>query len=161
MIKRLIINILNVLYLKQIRNLIPKQTFFYLACGGSNMVLDAIIYAIIYNFVLDKQDIIIFGYVISAAIMSFFITVPIIFLTGFWLSKNISFTNSTNSNNKQRLRYLSVTISNILIKLFGLKLLIMINIWPSIANVSMTIVTVIFSYIMQRFYTFKGHKFEN
>ena len=160
MIKQLITKILSILYIKSIRSFIPKQTFFYMACGGANMVLDAVIYAAIYNLVLDKTDIVIFDFPISAAVASFVITMPIIFFTGFWLAKNISFTNSVNSDKKQRLRYLSVTISNVVIKYTGLKILIFIGMWPSFANVSMTLVTVIFSYLMQKFYTFKGNKFK-
>ena len=34
----------------------PLQTFRYAACGGANTILDIVMYAIAYNFILHKQD---------------------------------------------------------------------------------------------------------
>lgn len=157
--KWFIIKILNLLYIPFVSKFIPKKTFFYAACGGGNMVLDMIIYGTIYNFILNKNDVVIFDFTISSAIASFLITFPIVFLTGLWLAKNITFTNSVNSNRKQSFRYLAVTITNIGIKYSGIKMLTTIAIWPSLANATMTVITVLFSYLMQNYYTFKGHKF--
>ncbi len=157
--KKFIVSILNAMYVPLVAKFVPKQTFFYAICGGTNMVLDMLLYAIIYNFVLLKTDVEIGGFVVSAAIASFLITFPIIYLTGLWLAKNITFTNSINSNNKQAFRYLTVTIANVFIKYFGLKILISMMIWPSFANATMTIITVIFSFLMQKYYTFKGNTF--
>ena len=154
-----ITKILDLLYIKQLHRYVAKQTFYYAICGGSNMVMDMIIYALMYNFVLDKQDISVFGLFISSEIAAFLITFPIIYFTGLWLARNITFTNSVNSNRSQAFRYLTVTISNILIKYFGIKLLVYLAIWPSFANAAMTVVTVIFSYLMQKHFTFKGNKF--
>ena len=156
--KKLIVKILDLLYIKQIQKIVPKQTFYYAMCGGSNMVLDMVIYAFIHNFVLDQSNLEIFGFLISPAIASFIITFPIIFVTGLWLGSKITFTNSINSGRKQTIRYFTVTVANILIKYFGIKLLTTALIWPSFANATMTIVTVIFSYLMQKYYTFKSAK---
>lgn len=157
--RKIIVKILNILYILPIQKVIPKQTFFYAMCGGGNMLFDTILYTFVYHFVLKKMPLTIFDYEITSAIASFLITFPFVFGLGLWLAKNISFTNSDNSDKKQSIRYLSVTIANFFIKFYGIELLITVNIWPSFANVSMTVITVIFSYMMQRYYTFKGYKF--
>jgi len=57
----------------------------------------------------------------------------------------------------QFVRYISVVLGNLLINYLGLKLLVdVVGItYPSIANIIVTIFTVIFSYISQKKYTFK------
>ncbi len=159
--KRLLTRLLNLLYIKFVPKFIGRQTFFYAVCGGSNMVLDMVLYAFIYNFVICKRDLIIGEMILPAAIISFLITFPIIFATGLWLAKNITFTNSINSSTRQSYRYFGVTVANIIIKSSGIKILTMLSVWPSFANASMTVVTVIFSYLMQKYYTFKGSELTN
>lgn len=144
-------------YFPFLRKFMSEQTFTYAFCGSSNMLLDMVLYFLIYHFLLFEQDITILGMTISASIAAFFITFPIVFLTGLWLAKNITFRNSINSNRKQAFRYLSVTILNIFLKYFGIKILIFLYLWPSFANAMMTVVTVVVSYLLQKYYTFKGN----
>lgn len=156
--KRIIIKIIDIFYLPIIRKFIPLQTFRYGVTGGGNMVLDMIIYFIFYNFILDKKDLDLGLVVISPQIAAYLLTFPIIFCSGLWLAKNITFQNSVLSNNTQSMRYFMVTMANILIKYGGIKGLVAIGVFPSISNAIMTVVTVIFSYIMQNKFTFKGNK---
>lgn len=156
---KLINRIIDLLYFPFLRKIIPPQTFVYGVCGGANMLLDMILYYVMYHFVLDEKDLVLPMVTVSAEIAAFLFTFPIIFGTGLWLAKNITFTQSINSNRKQAFRYLSVTLANIFIKYFGIKLLIYLYIWPSIANAIMTVITVVFSYLMQKYYTFKGNRF--
>lgn len=158
MIQRLIIKIIDWLYFPFIKRLIPLQTFRYAVTGGGNMVLDAVLYFLIFQFVLDQKDLDLKFMVISPQIAAYMITFPIIFFIGLWLAKNITFQNSILSDKTQRFRYLMVTIANIFIKYVGIKGLVYVGIFPSISNASMTLVTVIFSYIMQNKFTFKGNK---
>lgn len=155
--RKIIIKTIDILYFPFIRKIIPLQTFRYAVTGGSNMVLDMIIYFIFYNFILVKKDLDLGLIVISPQIAAYLLTFPIIFCTGLWLAKNITFQNSVLSNNTQSVRYFMVTMANILIKYFGIKGLVAAGIFPSISNAMMTVVTVIFSYIMQNKFTFKGN----
>lgn len=156
--KKIIIKIIDWLYLPFVQRLISKKTFRYGLTGGGNMMLDAILYFVFYHFILDKSDLNMGIVVISPEIASYLLTFPIVFFTGLWLAKNITFQNSILSDNTQRGRYLLVTMTNILIKYVGIKGLVIINFFPSIANIIMTVVTIIFSYIMQHYFTFKGNK---
>lgn len=160
MIQRLIIKIIDWFYLPFIERHIPRQTFRYAATGGANMVLDAVLYFLFFHFVLHESDLDLGFLVISPEVAAYMFTFPIIFLTGLWLAKNITFQNSVLSDKTQRLRYLMVTLANVLIKYSGIKALVYIGVFPSISNAMMTVVTVIFSYIMQNKFTFKGNRYE-
>lgn len=158
--QRLIIKIVDWFYFPFLHRFIPRQTFRYAATGGANMVLDAVLYFLFFHFVLHESDLDLGMIVISPQVAAYLMTFPIVFLTGLWLAKNITFQNSILKDSTQRFRYLTVTVANILIKYAGIKGLVYAGFFPSIANVSMTFVTVIFSYFMQRNFTFKGNKYE-
>ncbi len=159
-IKSNLVKFIDWFYFPFIRRLVPLQTFRYAVTGGSNMVLDMIIYFILFHFVLAKKDLDLGVIVISPEVASYLITFPIIFLTGLWLAKNITFQNSPLSDSTQRVRYLMVTLANIFIKYGGIKGLVAIGVFPSISNAMMTVVTVLFSYLMQKHFTFKGNYYE-
>src|SRR5437764_7380481 len=76
------------------KKIVPLQTFRYAACGGSNMVLNILIYYIAYNFILQKKivhtPVIAISPHIAAYIISFCITFPI----GFYLSMFVVFPES-------------------------------------------------------------------
>ncbi|MEG0500539.1 MAG: GtrA family protein [Rikenellaceae bacterium] len=158
--QRRIIKIVDWFYFPFIQRFIPLQTFRYAATGGANMVLDAVLYFLIFHFVLHESDLDLRVLVISPQVAAYMMTFPIIFLTGMWMAKNITFQNSILRDSTQRFRYLMVTLANILIKYGGIKGLVYVGFFPSIANASMTVVTVIFSYFMQHNFTFKGTKYE-
>lgn len=156
--KKLIIKIVDWFYFPFLRPFIPAKTFRYALMGGGNMVLDWILYFLFFHFVLHESDLNLGFVVISPEIAAFLMTFPFVFFIGLWLAKNITFQNSILSDKTQRFRYLMVTVANIVIKYAGIKGLVCIGFFPSMANVSMTVVTVVFSYVMQHNFTFKGNK---
>jgi len=79
---RTLTRLIDLLYVKPLRRIVPPQTFRYAACGGLNMALDLSLYFLLYNFVLDKRVVHIDGIVaISPYIAAFLIVFPITFLT--------------------------------------------------------------------------------
>ena len=52
---RTLTRLIDLLYVKPLRRIVPPQTFRYAACGGLNMALDLSLYFLLYNFVLDKR----------------------------------------------------------------------------------------------------------
>lgn len=156
--KKLIIKIVDWFYFPFLHPFIPAKTFRYALTGGGNMVFDWILYFLFFHFALNESDLNLGFVVISPEVAAFLMTFPFVFFIGLWLAKNITFQNSILSDKTQRFRYLMVTVANILIKYGGIKGLVSIGFFPSIANVSMTVVTVIFSYVMQHNFTFKGNK---
>lgn len=71
---RTLTRLIDLLYVKPLRRIVPPQTFRYAACGGLNMALDLSLYFLLYNFVLDKRVVHIDGIVaISPYIAAFLI----------------------------------------------------------------------------------------
>lgn len=149
---------IDLFYIKPLRS-IPLNTFRYAAVGGLNMGFNLILYWFCFNYILCKEDTDFGLVVVSAPILSFLITFVVTLVTGFWLTRNIAFKQSELRGRTQLFRYAQVVSVNVLINYLGLKLLVGVcGFYPSLSYASIQIVTITFSYLMQRFYTFKGHK---
>jgi putative flippase GtrA len=70
------------------------RTFRYLACGGSNVVIDTLIYFVSYNFILLRQAHTVMGIPFQAHILAFAMSFSVSFPIGFVLSKYIVFPES-------------------------------------------------------------------
>ncbi len=138
------------------KKFIPQETFRYAATGGFNTALDIFLYFLFYNFIIDKQ-IVDFGFVaVSPHIAAFLFVFPITFITGFLLAKYITFTSSPIRGKVQLFRYAmtvagAIFLNYILLKFFVEYLLI----WPTVAKIITTVFVVAYSYVLQRYYTFK------
>lgn len=150
-----IIRILDLAY-QPFRGVIPQETFRYAATGGFNTALDIFLYFIFYNFILDKQ-IVELGFVaISPHIAAFIFVFPITFTSGFLLAKYITFTSSPIRGKVQFIRYALTVGGAILLNYILLKLFVeYLYIWPTVAKMITTVIVVTYSYIVQRYFTFK------
>lgn len=138
------------------QKVLPKQVFRYGACGGGNMVLDWILYFIIYNFVIGHDLIYIGVLCLTPHIASLCIVFPITLLTGFWLNKYVTFTQSSLKSSTQLIRYISIVALNLAINYFGLKLCVEIWGWyPTPSKMIITLLTVLISYFGQKYFSFK------
>ncbi|MFI3267381.1 MAG: GtrA family protein [Rikenellaceae bacterium] len=157
--KNKILKFVEWFYLPFIRRYVPIETFRYGFCGGANMVLDMVIYFLVYNFILFQKEVDLGFVCVTAEIAAFLITMPITFFTGFWLAKHISFKDESKKTNIQRIKYLAVVCINILTKYWGLKLFVEVfNVYASVSNALVTVITVIISYCLQKKYTFRKEK---
>lgn len=142
---------------------IPLQIFRYATCGGGNMVLDWVLYFIVYNFVIGHELVYIpinclpnGTLCITPHILALCIVFPITLCTGFWLNKYITFTQSTLHSVRQFIRYISVIAVNLAINYFGLKLCVDILGWyPTPSKMIITLVTIAVSYCGQKYFSFK------
>lgn len=121
------------------------------------MAFDGLLYYLVYNFVLEQKDLVLPFITISAIDAAYQLVFPITLFTGFWLAKYVSFENSKGKTTHQSIKYLSVVLANLVIKHFGINMLVSVGIFPSFANVIVTLFSVTFSYLMQRYYTFRAH----
>lgn len=155
-LQSILLDIIDFFY-QPFRKLIPAQLFRYGVSGCANMVLDWVLYFICYHFVFRQENLNLGFVTISPHIASFIVVFPITLLTGFWLAKYISFKESTLQSKTQLIRYISVVIANIFINYVCLKLFVDIcGFYPTPSKMLTTFITVIFSFIMQKFYTFKA-----
>ncbi len=154
----MIIRVIDRFYLPFLGRFMSRQMFRYGVCGGCNMLLDMVLYFLVYQFLYKGRCLHIGAVTISGEIAAFLTVFPITFFTGLWLAKNVSFRNSTLKNVTQGGRYFLVVMLNIGVKYFGLKLLVEVLEWfPSISNAILTILTVLISYLLQKNFSFRGH----
>ena len=147
------------------RKILSPQLFRYAACGGGNMVLDWVLYFLIYNFVIGHDLVYFhlspftFNLCLTPHIATLCIVFPITLLTGFWLQKYVTFTASQLNGWRQFIRYITIVALNLAINYFGLKLCVETFGWyPTPSKMLITVITVAISYLGQKYYTFKTHK---
>ena len=141
------------------RKIMSQELFRYGCCGGLNLALEWVLYYVFYHYVFRGQ-IFHLGFVaFTPHIAAFVFKFPITFLTGFWMARHISFSGSTLRGRTQIVRYLIVTVVNILINYLGLKLFVEVfQWWPTISYVIISIICVTFSYLTNKYYSFKKNK---
>lgn len=156
MFANFIIKIIDFFY-TPFQRFFPETIFRYGVCGAANMVLDWLLYFIVYNFILRHHNLS-FGYiVVSSHIASLAIVFPITLLTGFWLNKYVTFSHSVLSSSQQLFRYILIVAINLLINYFGLKICVEILLWyPTPSKMFITILTVLISFVGQKYFSFKS-----
>jgi len=158
MAKKWIISFIDFFY-SPFSRLMPLQTFRYAACGGANTVLDIVMYAIAYNFILHKQDLNLGFMAFKPHIASIIIAFCVSFPTGFFLMRNIVFTQSTLQGRVQLWRYFVLVLICLFLNYVFIKLFVeQLHIYPTISKVLTTIIVVSFSYLTQKNYTFKAEQ---
>ena len=137
-----------------------QQLFRYAACGGGNMVFDWVLYFLIYNYAIGHELVYIHlgeisSICITPHIATLCIVFPITLLTGFWLNKYVTFTQSNLKTHKQLCRYILIVMINLAINYFGLKLCVEVLYWyPTPSKMLITGVTVAISYFGQKYFSF-------
>jgi putative flippase GtrA len=159
-VRKTIFSVLDIFY-PVFRRFMPLQTYHYAACGGSNTLFNIFLYHIFYNFVLHKQVLyagaLAFKPHVAAFIMAFFITFPI----GFYLSMFVVFQGSYLRRRIQLVRYLMVALACVGLNYVLLKFFIETLGWhqhPTLALMATAVIVVAFSYVSQRFFSFRAAK---
>lgn len=154
--QRLLTHIIDFFY-PAVRRLMPLQTFRYAACGGLNMVLDAVLYYVALHFLFAERDVPLGFFVLSAEMAALAVVFPITFFNGFWLNRNVAFRGSPLHTGVQLWRYaLSVTGSIVLTTVFMKLLIDVCGVWPTPSKVLTTLLVAAYSYLMQKYFTFRG-----
>jgi putative flippase GtrA len=139
---------------------IPTQTFRYLACGGSNAVLNSVLYSISLNHIFHKQNFHVWGtYNITDRVAAYIVAFCISFPIGFSLSRYIVFPESTLHGRIQLFRYIVTTVGFIIVTYLLIKFFddnsFLHMIPPTISYIFIIIIVSVMSYVLQRTYTFK------
>ena len=138
------------------RKMFPLQTFRYAVCGGSNMVLDIILFYVSFNYILHQRDLNL-GFITlkpynAALFMAFCITFPL----GFLLSKYVVFDGSYLKGYVQLLRYVLIVGINLILNYVILNVLVQyMHFYPTVARIFAVAIIVTFSYLSQKHFTFK------
>lgn len=152
-----ITKIIDVFYFKPLHKVVPLQTFRYAVCGGANLVLNWLIYGVLYDVVLGF-DYLNLGFVyISRHIAALAVTFPVTLLTGYWLQSRISFRGSPLGDRVSGVRYLVTTLGSLAINYVCLKIFVeWWGVYAPLAQVVTSLITVVYSYLLQKYWTFRG-----
>lgn len=143
-----------------VKNLIPHDIFTYGFTGGFNMLLDIFLFWIFYNFIFCQKNIDLYFCVLQAHNLTVITVFPITFCTGFLLQKYITFSRSNIKGKIQLFRYAISVIGSIILTLLLVDFFIdKIGLWGTVAKIITTILVTIYSFCMQKFYTFKIKKY--
>lgn len=152
-------HIIDFFYIRPIGRVMSRQTFRYGVCGGVNLVLNWVLYALLYDVVLSF-DYLNLGFVyLSRHIAALAITFPVTLLTGYWLQSRISFKGSPLGDRVSSVRYLITTLGSLAINYVCLKMFVeWVGLYAPAAQVLTSLITIVYSYILQKFWTFRGAK---
>jgi putative flippase GtrA len=153
--QKLLITIIDTFY-PIFKRFMPLRTYRYAVCGGSNVVLDMVLYFVFYHYVLQKHNLDLGFMVMSAHIATLFIVFPITFLTGFLLNKYITFPDSKIDTKVQFRRYFAVSMGAILLSYVFMKLFVDgLGFYPTPSKLITIVISIIYSYTFQRKFSFK------
>lgn len=134
----------------------PLKTYRYAVCGGSNLVLDIVLYIIFYHFVFDKVNVDVGIMVFTPHIAALFAVFPITLTTGFLLNKYITFQDSNLKGKVQFVRYFAVALGAISLSYLLMKMFVDgFGFYPTPSRLLTIFISVIYSYILQSRFSFK------
>jgi putative flippase GtrA len=163
MIKKCIRQFLKLFY-PIVDRFMSFQVYAYLAVGAANTLFNIGLFAGLYWYISNSPGFYVLGYDIQflaveiATVVSFLLSV----FTGFWLNKNFAFTDASNEKKekaKQFGKYFLVALQGqfsdyLLTK--GQIVLLKTN--PTVAYLISTVIMLIITYFLQKYYTFKKKK---
>ena len=151
----LVIPIIDFFY-PPFRKLMGLQTFRYAACGGMNTLLGLTVYYITYRFLLERENLDLGFYAFKSHVAALLATFIFSFPFGFFLSKYVVFNDSKMRGKVQLLRYLLLYLFNLVLNYLLLKLFVeTMKIYAVYAQILTTAIIILFSYVAQRYFTFR------
>ena len=137
------------------------DTFRYLISGGTTAASGIVVYYIVYNYILYQRHIELPfpPGMITAPVAALIIESFITFVIGFALNKYLVFTASELKGRIQLFRYGTVVVSNIMLNIAMLKVMVeMFHFYPTIAKIISTAILAVFSYFIQKHFSFRVKK---
>jgi len=132
------------------------QTFRYAACGSGNTVLGLALYYVSFKYILREQNLDLGFYAFKPYNVALFISFVVNFCVGFFLLKFVVFSESNIKGRIQLFRYFSFYIICLILNYWLLKLFVeYVHIYPTFAQVMTTVIVVVFSYFVQKHFTFR------
>ncbi len=154
-IRELAIRIIDWFYFPFLR-FMPIEIFHYAVTGGANTIFDIFLYFVFYRYVLHMQIVDLGFIAISPHIAAFLMVFPITFTTGFLLAKYVTFTASELRGRIQLFRYAVAVTGSIVLNYVFLKFFVeFMGMYATLSKAITTVIVVIYSYIIQRFFSFR------
>ena len=135
------------------------QTFRYAVCGGSNALLNLLVFHCSYHYIFSDVSISLFGFKVTRYIASYMIALSISFPVGFCLNKFVVFQSSNLMGTTQLIRYGTLAITNIFLDYALLHLLIgYFGFWATPSQAFIIVLLSLISYFYQTYFSFKTVK---
>lgn len=148
--------LIDLFYVRPLSCYVSHTMFRYAVCGGVNMALDVVWYFIIYHYIVAERFLNLSFVVVSPHVASLVVVFPITFFTGFWLNRNVAFRSVEMGQGRQLMRYALTVVGSILLNYVCIKLFVEVAaIWPTPAKALTTVVSVAYSYLAGRYFTFR------
>lgn len=136
--------------------IIPLKTFRYGVTGGSNALLNLIIFFISYNYILKGNEIAYSFIIITPYIAAYLMALAVSFPIGFLLNKYVVFQQVNGRGKQQLLLYALLTISTIIMHYALLHLLVGYwKLWATPSQAFIIVLMATISYFFQSYVTFK------
>lgn len=154
-LSRMLISLIDTLYIKPLERVISRQMFGYFLCGAANMALDTLWYFLTYHYVVMERNVDLGIVVISPHIAALIIVFPITFFTGFLLNRYVAFRATQQRTTKQLFRYALSVVGSILLNYVLMKLFVeLCYVWPTIAKMMTTIIVALYSFLAAKYFSF-------
>ena len=154
-LSRMLISLIDTLYIKPLERVISRQMFGYFLCGAANMALDTLWYFLTYHYVVMERNVDLGIVVISPHIAALIIVFPITFFTGFLLNRYVAFRATQQRTTKQLFRYALSVVGSILLNYALMKLFVeLCYVWPTIAKMMTTIIVALYSFLAAKYFSF-------
>lgn len=152
-----ITQLIDLFYVRPVAAVVPRQVFRYAVCGGiTYLLLDPLLYSLIYNGVIRHRFFDLGVVVLSPHIAAMLVVFPITFFNGFWLNRNVAFRSSPVRTRTQVFRYALSVGGSILLTYAGLKVFVeACGIWPTPAKFLTTLITAVYSFLTAKYFTFR------
>lgn len=135
---------------------IPLQTFKYIACGGTTVLVDYFVYHISYYFLFAGSQIEVANHTFSPHVASSVLSFLVSFPVGFTLNKYIAFSHSELRGRVQLFRYALTVMSCFIFSIFFIKLFVEIfHFNPLFSKILTIIIVAVYSYFTQQYFSFK------
>ncbi len=157
MITSLITRLCDCFYVKPLQYLMSRQVFSYIFCGGINFVVTIFSYWLAFHYVFGERNLDLGFVVISGHVAALGISLPVNFLTGFWLQRSVSFRQSPLRRRTQLFRYFLTAMGGLVTTYFLTKLLVDVcGVYPTVSQIIIYVCTAVFSFLAQKYFTFRG-----
>ena len=154
-VRDLILPVIDFFY-PPFKKLMGLQTFRYAASGGFNTTLGFVIFYVGFKFIFKEIPVDLGFYVFEAHSAALLLSFCLCFPFGFFLMKYVVFSNSKMKGRVQLFRYFSLYVFNLGLNYILLRLFVeSLKIYPTFALIITTVVIILFSYVVQRNFTFK------
>ncbi|MFR9651558.1 MAG: GtrA family protein [Rikenellaceae bacterium] len=149
--------VVDLFYVGIIRRIVPIDLWRWAVCGvGNYILLDSILYYIIYHYVVALRYVDFGVVVISPHVLSLIILFPITFSTGFWLGRNVAFGATHQVVSQQLWRYALSIVGSFLINYCVMKFLVeYCGVWATPSKIVGSVITSLYSFLAARYFTFR------